>query len=312
MPKAVQLADGVLRLTFPLPLGIDHVHCYLLRSREGGWMLVDAGLGLPGAEERWRPILASLDAPVERVVVTHFHPDHVGDATAVAELAGAAVSQGRLDHEQCVRVWDDRGSRDRLEAHMRAHGLPDAAVDALRRDSDALRRFVRVPEAPEPLEPGDELDGWEVLHLPGHADGHLALLRDGVLIAGDALLAEISPTVGVYPEARPDPLADYLTSLGRVTELAPRVAYGGHGPTIDDPATRAQELADHHRARLDTTEAALSDEPQSAYAVSLAVFGDALPPTERRFALAETLAHLERLVRLGRARRDGDEFRAAR
>jgi glyoxylase-like metal-dependent hydrolase (beta-lactamase superfamily II) len=312
MPEPVQLADGLLRLTFALPLGIDHVHCYLLRGGAGSWTLVDAGLALPRSEERWRPILASLDGPLERVVVTHFHPDHVGDAAAVAELAGVAVFEGRLDHEQCARVWGDPASRDRLEAHMRAHGLPEGDVAALRRDSEALRRCVRVPETPVALEAGETLDGWEILHLPGHADGHLALLRDGVLIAGDALLAEISPTVGVYPGARPDPLGDYLGSLERVTELAPLVAYGGHGPAIDDPAARARELLEHHRVRLDETAAALGDEPRSAYEVSLAVFGGDLSPTERRFALAETLAHLERLVRRGRAGRDRNAFRAAR
>jgi glyoxylase-like metal-dependent hydrolase (beta-lactamase superfamily II) len=314
MPEPIELEGGIRRVTFPLPLGINHVHCYLLRASGGGWILVDAGLGLPGAEERWAPVLASLDGSIERVVVTHFHPDHVGDAAAVAELTGASVLQGRLDHEQCARVWGDDGSRDRLEQHMVAHGLPDEQLPALRRDSDALRRYVRVPDDPEPLEPGAHMDGWEILHLPGHADGHLGLLLDGVLIAGDALLARISPTVGIYPEARPDPLADYLRSLERLAELAPRVAYSGHGEAIRDPALRARELIEHHRQRLEATRAALADEPRSAYEVSRRVFGNGLPPTERRFAVAEALAHLERLVHSERAARaeDGDRVAYAR
>jgi glyoxylase-like metal-dependent hydrolase (beta-lactamase superfamily II) len=307
MPEPIELENAIRRLTFPLPLGIDHVHCYLLRAKDGGWILVDAGLGLPAAEARWTPVLASLDGPLERVVVTHFHPDHVGDAAAVAELAGATVFESRLDHEQCARVWGEGASRDRLERHMVSHGLPEAQLPALRRDSDALRRFVRVPVDPEPLDPGGALDGWEIVHLPGHADGHLALLRDGVLIAGDALLAKISPTVGVYPEARPDPLADYLGSLERIVELAPRIAYAGHGEPIENPTRRAHELVEHHRQRLEAAYAAIGDAPRSAYDVSLALFGDELSATERRFAVAETLAHLERLARSGRAKRiDGD------
>ena len=71
-------------------------------------------------------------------------------------------------------------------------------------------QFVRYARDPEPLGPGEQLDGWEVLHLPGHADGHLALLRDGILVAGDTLLGSITPNVGLYPDSRPDPLADYL------------------------------------------------------------------------------------------------------
>ena len=42
-----------------------------------------------------------------------------------------------------------------------------------------------------------------MLHLPGHADGHLALLRDGVLVAGDALLGGITPNVGLWPASAP-------------------------------------------------------------------------------------------------------------
>jgi len=150
------------------------------------------------------------------------------------------------------------------------------------------------------------LDGWGVVELPGHADGHLGFLRDGVLISGDHLLRAISPAVGLYPESRPDPLGDYLASLERTVELAPRVVYPGHGEPIDNGAERARELIAHHRERLDETAAALSGELRTAYDVSLAVFGAELGPTHRRFAVAETLSHLERLVREGRAARGGD------
>jgi glyoxylase-like metal-dependent hydrolase (beta-lactamase superfamily II) len=83
--------QGVRRITFALPLGIDHVHCYLLRSSTGGWILVDTGLGSRDPEAKWRPILDELDAPIEQIVVTHMHPDHVGGARDIHELTGAPV-----------------------------------------------------------------------------------------------------------------------------------------------------------------------------------------------------------------------------
>ena len=140
-----------------------------------------------------------------------------------------------------------------------------------------------------------------MLELPGHADGHICLLRDGVLVAGDHLLGAITPTVGLYPDSRPDPLGDYLASLERTVELAPALALPGHGDTISDPVSRAREIVEHHRKRLDETAAALGPEPRTGYDVSLALFGDNLDASGRRFALAEALAHLERLVREGRA-----------
>jgi glyoxylase-like metal-dependent hydrolase (beta-lactamase superfamily II) len=300
------LPGGIRRLTFPLPLGIDHVHCYLLPGTDG-WTLVDTGLGLPDAAERWEPVLAELDAPVVRIVVTHFHPDHAGGGEDAQALTGARVHQGARDYEQCEQVWGREDWSERLADYLRAHGLPAPLADELRQEARLFAPFIRFARDPERLHEGDEVDGWEVLELPGHADGHICLLRDGVLVAGDHLLQKITPTVGLYPDSRPDPLGDYLASLERTIELAPRLALPGHHGVVTDPAGRGREIVEHHRRRLGETVAALDHEPRSAYEVSLALFGAALDASGRRFALAETLAHLERLVLEGRARRKGDD-----
>ena len=116
-----------------------------------------------------------------------------------------------------------------------------------------------------------------------------------MLIAADHLLDRITPTVGLWPASRPDPLGDYLDALRRTIELAPEIAYGGHGEVVTDPVGRAHELIAHHDE--------LGPEPRSGYEVSYPLFGDDLRPAARRFAVAETLSHLERLVREGRAER---------
>lgn len=286
------LEDGVERLTLPLPTGPRHVHCYLVDGT-----LFDTGLGLGDAP--WGQVR------VERIAITHFHPDHVGGAAGAAAATRAAVYQGAVDYTQCERVWGSRDWPERMAAWFRTHGVPATMSDELIEQGHAFAPFIRFARDPELLHEGSDLDGWRVLELPGHADGHLGFVRDGVLIAGDHLLATISPAVGLYPESRRDPLGDYLTSLERTIELAPRIAYAGHGAPIEDPAGRARELIEHHRARLDETAAALGPEPRTGYDVSLAVFGAELPPTQRRFAVAETLSHLEHLVRLGRAARSG-------
>src|SRR5688500_4302610 len=100
----VELAAGVRRITFPLPTRPGHVHAYLLRD-EDGWTLVDTGLALPDLDQRLEAVLAKLDAPVTRIMITHFHPDHVGGAAGAAEVMTAPVFQGVLDYEQCALVW---------------------------------------------------------------------------------------------------------------------------------------------------------------------------------------------------------------
>lgn len=301
----IELAEGIRRVTFPLPAGPRHVHCYLLRGAEG-WTLVDTGLGLPDLGERWERLLAALDAPVARIVVTHFHPDHVGGGALAAAATGAPVCQGELDYAQCERVWGSPDWPERIAAWFIRHGVPRPVADQLLEQGAAAKQLIAFARDPEPLREGDRVDGWEVVSLPGHADGHLCLVREGLLIAGDHLLPEITPAVGLYPEGRPDPLGDYLESLERTIALAPRLAFPGHGEPIADPVARARALREHHRERLEAAAAALGGKPRSGYEISLALFGADLPPSQRRFAVAETLSHLERLVFAGHAAHEDD------
>jgi glyoxylase-like metal-dependent hydrolase (beta-lactamase superfamily II) len=303
--RMVEVEKGLYRVTFSLPLGIDHVHCYLVRSSNGGFLLVDTGLGSRDPERRWRPVLDKLDAPIEAIVVTHMHPDHVGGARDVAELTGAPVYQGRIDHAQCAAAWGERNSR-RFAEYWALHGMPRETIEGLVAESGRLVDAVHWVEQPDRLlDPGDEVDGWRVEVLPGHADGHIVLERDGVVLGGDTILMGITPAIGLYPNSRPDPLGDYLESLRWYEGHAPRVAYTGHREPVTDPAARAAEIARHHAHRLDRAEAVHDGTPQNAYQVSLELFEEDLSTTLRRFATAEALAHLERLVLEGRAARSG-------
>ena len=297
-----ELPGGIRRVTLPLPTRPGHVHAYLIPG-EDGWTIVDCGLGLPDAAARWRAELAQIAGPVARIVITHFHPDHVGAAADIASLTGAPVVQGRVDYEQCALVWGGDDWSDVLVDWFSRHGVPAGETDELIEQGSLYRPFVRFQPEPDLLDPGDVVDGWDVVAAPGHADGQLMLLREGVLVAADHLLGRISPTVGLWPRSRPDPLGDYLGALEATIALAPSLALPGHGDPLTDPVGRARELLEHHRERLAATASALGDEPRTAYDVSYPLFGDDLKPAARRFAVAETLSHLERLVSEGGARR---------
>jgi glyoxylase-like metal-dependent hydrolase (beta-lactamase superfamily II) len=286
----VSTTGDVRRLTLPLPTGPRHVHCYVVDGT-----LFDTGLGLGDAP--WRDVRA------DRIAITHFHPDHVGGAAVAAAVTGGRVYQGALDYAQCRRVWGSKDWPERIASWFRRNGVPAPITDELIAEGHAFAAFIGFQHDPELLYENSDLAGWRVVELPGHADGHLAFVRDGVMIGGDHLLSPISPAVGLYPESRPDPLGDYLRSLQRTIDLAPTVVYPGHGEPIEDAAARAQELIDHHVDRLAATASALSSAPRTGFEVSHRLFGDSLGPTQRRFAVAETLSHLERLVHQGDAAR---------
>jgi glyoxylase-like metal-dependent hydrolase (beta-lactamase superfamily II) len=206
------------------------------------------------------------------------------------------VHQGVLDYAQCELVWGNPAWSERLLDWFQLHGAPDDVTAELVGQSAVYRPFIRYQRDPILMEDGERLDGWELIPASGHADGQLCLLKDGVLVAADHLLDRITPTVGLWPASRPDPLGDYLAALDRTIELAPTVALPGHGEPIEDPVGRARELKEHHRLRLEETVAALGEEPRTGYELSFALFGADLQPAGRRFAIAETLSHAERLV----------------
>ena len=295
-----EVLPGAHRITLGAP-GVGHVHCYLLAGEEGA-LLVDAGAGGRGAEEAWRGVIARVGARVRAVVVTHMHVDHLGGVAAAASAAGGVpVLQGRLDAEQAREVYGDPAWPRRVARHAAANGLPAEQAAAAEAAWRSLTAFGR-PVPAEPLDPGDRVDGWEVVALPGHADGHIGLLRGGVLVGGDVLLEGISPQIGVWPGADSDPLGRYLDTLERLRRRPPRVVLPGHGEPVAAPAARAAEIAAHHRLRLDAAAAALGPRPRTAHEVSLALWPAELDPLQRALAVSESLAHLERLAREGRAR----------
>jgi glyoxylase-like metal-dependent hydrolase (beta-lactamase superfamily II) len=299
-----------VRITHALPWALDHVHCYGLRD-DDGWTLVDAGLGDAGTLAAWREALAGLDAPVRRVLITHYHPDHLGASADLVELTAAGeVLQGALDAVLARRAWDDPASLVEFRGHLVTHGMPEALAADSAAAEDGLP--IRAATPTRLLEPGDELEvggeRWRVHLLPGHADGHIALhgLSSGRLIGGDVLLEEITPNVGRWPDTAADPLGAYLASLDAIDRMAPSLVLPGHGPPIADPARRTREIRAHHRERLAITEAALEAGADSAYAVAQRVWAqEGLGFHEQRFALVEALAHLERLHAEGRARVTG-------
>ncbi len=304
--RVAELPGGVVRVTHALPWALDHVHCYAVPSADG-WTLIDTGLGTQGTASAWQEALAQMGRPrVTRLVLTHYHPDHVGGGALLADLVQPEeIVQGRRDAALARAAF---GADRDLEAYRRyllAHGMPvghaaEVVAAEVSLPLDMAQPTLLVEEG-DRLEMGDE--NFLVLELPGHAPGHIALLgeRSGRLFAGDVLLERITPNVGLWQDSGPDPVRDYLATLDRLAQIRPAVVYPGHEQTIADPVQRVRQLERHHRFRLRAHLDALASRPTTTYEVARRVFGDPPGPHERPFALAEALAHLVHLRELGLA-----------
>ena len=272
------LGGGVHRITHRLPWTLDHVHCYAVEDPDG-WTIVDTGLGTPGTERRWREALSSLGSPrIRRIVLTHYHPDHLGASAALADLTGAEeIVQGADDAVLTRHAWGDERDLEAFERYLRLHGMPASLADDSTSDEGGL--LVRPASPTRLVGEGDTLEiggeRFDVLVLPGHADGHIGLVgeRTGRMFGGDVILDEITPNVGRWEDTRPDPLAAYLETLRRISELGPSIVYPGHRRPIVDVPGRAAEIAAHHDVRLEEAEAALRDGAHTTYEVGAGHLG---------------------------------------
>lgn len=312
--EVAEVAGGVYQLKLPVPLPLRFISVYLIEG-SGGWTVVDAGFDYPPTYEAWEKAATTLGIDlakdIERIVVTHFHPDHLGAARALQERSGAPVMMLEDEIEFSRRIWNRRDGPEPFIEHLIQHGMPrGTAVEA----STALRSGLALPEVLMPLRVGEKLSvgggAVRVLHAPGHADHQLILHDEAreILYAADHVLLKITPNVGLWPENLPHPLARYLDSLESLRGLnVDLLVLPGHGPVFHDLHGRIDELIRHHDERLELMRSVISNEPKTAFEVSAAVFRDDLSIYEQCFALAETLAHLDHLELEGRAERVGDK-----
>ncbi|SMF30003.1 Glyoxylase, beta-lactamase superfamily II [Tistlia consotensis] len=318
-PAAAELkevAPGVHWLRMPLPFALDHINLWLLEDGDS-WTLVDCGLATDETRALWRRIFEERlgGRPIGRVLVTHYHPDHVGLAGWLTEHWGVELWMPRTEWLTARAL--SRSRDDEVEpwlSYYRRAGCEPAFLDEVGlRGAVYARRVSPVPDRYRRLADGQELAiggrSWRVVIGRGHAPEHALLLCQelGLLISGDQVLPKISPNVSVWPyEPEENPLADFLATLERLRELDPGLlVLPSHNVPFRGLHERLAELAQHHDERLDLLEAACA-EPQTALQLARVLFRRPLDSHQMGFAIGETIAHLRFLERRGLLVRDQD------
>lgn len=311
------IAEGVYQLKVPVPIPLVFVSAYLVEG-EDGWTAIDTGFDYPEGRETWeieaRAVGCDLRRDVSRIVVTHFHPDHLGAAHWLQEIGGAPVYMLESEIENSREIWADADPAPFIE-HLVGNGMARALAE---RAAAKMRAHLVLPEKMVPLRAGEEIPlgtgTARVVHAPGHAD-HQIMLHDEerrMLFAADHVLLRITPNIGRWPESEPNPLARYLESIRSMLGLPADLVLPGHGPLFHDLDGRIEELLRHHEERLELMRREIEGAPKTPFEVSRKVFRYGLSIYERCFALTETLAHLEHLVLEGRAERIDDDIASFR
>jgi glyoxylase-like metal-dependent hydrolase (beta-lactamase superfamily II) len=276
---------------------------------------VDTGIGNDETRALWQMILTGR---VGRVILTHYHPDHAGNADWLCRRDGAQMwtTQGEYLTAHAVRSSSAGYTADAVLSVFRANGLDAERLTGMAAMRGNNRYAQLVPEFPHVYRriiEGDRLriggNDWLAIIGHGHAPEHLSLYCSelNTVIAGDMLLSTISTNVSVWsidPEG--DPLRLFLDSIARYRELpADVLVLPSHGKPFRGAHVRVAELERHHREKLEVLSAALRGRPQSAGEVLGVLFPKRkLDLHQTFFAMGEAIAHLHYLYYAGRATRE--------
>jgi glyoxylase-like metal-dependent hydrolase (beta-lactamase superfamily II) len=214
-----------------------HVHRLLrcniwhVRGRDRD-LLVDTGLGVASLAEAARDLFDNALA----AVATHTHLDHAGGMHEFAERLVHRAEGDRLaaGNRAASLIPANRG-QDYVDTLIDAgFEVPAELLTAYPHSDYEIRRYaVRPAPASRLLEEGDTIDlgnrAFEVLHLPGHSPGSIALWEKatGILFSGDAIYDGV-----LLDELDGSSIPDYVATMRRLRALPVRVVHGGHRPSF--------------------------------------------------------------------------------
>lgn len=310
--EVLEIQPGLRWVRMGLPFALDHINLWLLRDEidgKAGWTIVDCGISSDATRDCWEQVFAKhLDGlPVLRVIVTHFHPDHMGLASWLTEkwqcrlwISATDYNLARVASASTVGMGGETAA-----AFFGSHGLtdPDSLAKIRGRASYYPSMVPTIPASYRRMMDGMLIDiggySWRCMVGYGHAPEHISLFCGelGLLISGDMLLPRISTNVSVVdvePEA--DPLTLYLDSLERLLPL-PRetLVLPSHGKPFRGLHARVDQLQEHHRERLEEVTTACAAKPCHAAELLELMFKRKLDLHQTTFAMGESVAHLNAL-----------------
>ena len=307
-----EVAPGVRWLSMPLPFQLDHINLWLLED-EQGTTIVDTGIANGQTRELWEKLFTTL-TKVKRVILTHYHPDHAGNAAWICGRFGVELwtTQGEYLTAHAVRASAAGYTGEAVLEVFRRNGLDPEHHRAM---SGRNNRYAElVPDFPHSYRriiEGDLVtigqNRWRAIVGHGHAPEHLSLYCEALntLIAGDMLLSTISTNVSVWsidPEG--DPLRLFLDSIARYRELpADVLVLPSHGKPFRGAHERVAQLERHHQERFSALKEVLGKGEKSAGDLLPVLFRRKLDAHQTFFAMGEAIAHLHYLYYAGEAKR---------
>ncbi|MCP5097865.1 MAG: MBL fold metallo-hydrolase [Chloroflexi bacterium] len=255
-----------IRIKLPTGLGVGPANAYLFVEPEP--ILVDCGIR---HEDGWSALEAGLMAhgvavsDLSRVVITHPHVDHFGQAGRIVAEGEAEVWIADVGAEWLLDtavMWQQRHQFYR-EFFLEPCGFDTETIEVLAGGiASVSTRSYPIPRESIVTFKTDgmlQMGGlpWQVLHVPGHTYHQTCFYQQETkqLISADHLLG-VTPTPVVEQaldgsNTRIPALPQFLQSLDLVERLEIEMVYPGHGR----PFTHHRDVIQRQRERIATRKA---------------------------------------------------------
>ena len=308
--EAIPIAPGLKWLRVFLPISLDHINVWLMED-ETGWTAVDTGFGNEKTQATWEKTFGGVmqGRPLSRLIITHYHPDHMGLAKWLCERFDLTVETSFSEWtvgQFFGSCWSESDEENALRYYRQAGVDGDLLDVSLARHRAYRQEVMGVPARFRRLGKNQKVKAggmdWRVIIGQGHSPEMVCLASESskILISGDQVLPAMNSSIIMAPfEPEANPLAAYLESLKDFQTLADdTLVLPSHGMPFYGLHERIENLISHHQTRLDRTLGAVSH-PASPAEVLDIVFRRKMDTRQLFFALVETLAHLNYLVALG-------------
>lgn len=299
-----EVRDGVYWIRMPMWGRLNHINVWLLRDGDG-WTIVDTGLFRDDVQGHWQTIFDKYleGKPITRVIATHLHTDHTGNAGWITDKWDCELWMSRSDFYMCKVMAADGPSdvpQDAIRFYQRA-GFTEERLDRYRqRFGQFGANIAPLPAGYRRIKDGQyiEIGGreWRAVMGYGHAPEHVCLYCPELktIIAGDQILPKITPNISVQPsEPMANPLRDFLNSCARIREQLPPdlLVLPAHEHLYEGVHERLTALIDWHEVALEKLYD-LCETPRRAVDVFPALFKSEITDMSFFPATGEAIAHL--------------------
>lgn len=322
--RLTEAPAGVHPIETPTPFDeVATVNSYLVEGPP--LTLVDCGVDMPNS---WKAFKEQLDVlgyrpeQVERIVITHAHPDHMGFARRVQERSGATIYVGEHEAKSFDANYEERLKRmgPVYREFFSRLGIGEDVMQYMAGMQEMVRGIAPPFEEYETLAEGDHIEfkdfELEVLYNPGHTYGLICLQEPErkFLFSNDHLLQETSPSpvLDLGGEGEDDfekkfrSLVSYYEQIQRVGEMEFTCVLPGHGKPFVGHKRVIESLMRFYNLRQGKMWDLLEGNgPQSVKGLGRLLFPK-VPPIKDFLIACEVLGNLEVLEDIGAVHREFD------